>query len=145
WPLANLTGPLPLTPVDGVSVLAAVILAVGAIGTVLVHHNRLAALLLLSVVGLIVALIFVRFSAPDLALTQLSVEVVTIVLMMLALYFLPQLTPNESPPWRVSRDIVVAAGAGFGVGLITWAVLTRPYHTIADYFLANSVSGGGGT
>jgi multicomponent K+:H+ antiporter subunit A len=145
WPLAELTGPLPLTPVDGVSVLAAVILAVGALGTVLVHHNRLAALLLLSVVGLIVALIFVRFSAPDLALTQLSVEVVTIVLMMLALYFLPQLTPNESPPWRVSRDVAVAAGAGLGVGLITWAVLTRPYNTIADYFLANSVSGGGGT
>jgi multicomponent K+:H+ antiporter subunit A len=145
WPLANLTGPLPLTPVDGVSVLAAVILAVGAIGTVLVHHNRLAALLLMSVVGLIVALIFVRFSAPDLALTQLSVEVVTIVLMMLALYFLPQLTPNESSPWRVSRDVVVAAAAGLGVGLITWAVLTRPYHTIADYFLANSVKGGGGT
>lgn len=145
WPLASLTGPLPLTPVDGVSVLAAVILAVGALGTVLVHHNRLAALLLLSVVGLIVALVFVRFSAPDLALTQLSVEVVTIVLMMLALYFLPQLTPNESPPWRVARDITLAAGAGIGVGLITWAVLTRPYHTIADYFLANSVSGGGGT
>lgn len=145
WPLANLTGPLPLTPVDGVSVLAAVILAVGALGTVLVHHNRLAALLLLSVVGLIVALIFVRFSAPDLALTQLSVEVVTIVLMMLALYFLPQLTPNESPPWRVSRDVLLAGGAGIGVGLITWAVLTRPYNTIADYFLTNSVSGGGGT
>lgn len=145
WPLANLGGLQPLTPIDGVSVLAVIILVVGAIGTVLVHHNRLAALLLLSVVGLIVALIFVRFAAPDLALTQLSVEVVTIVLMMLALYFLPQLTPNESPPWRVSRDVIIAAAAGLGVGLITWAVLTRPYHTIAEYFLANSVSGGGGT
>lgn len=145
WPLANLGGLQPLTPIDGVSVLAVIILVVGAIGTVLVHHNRLAALLLLSVVGLIVALIFVRFAAPDLALTQLSVEVVTIVLMMLALYFLPQLTPNESPPWRVSRDVIIATAAGLGVGLITWAVLTRPYHTIAEYFLANSVSGGGGT
>ena len=145
WPLADLTGPLPLTPVDGVSVLAAIILVVAAVGTVLIHHNRLAALLLLSVVGLIVALIFVRFSAPDLALTQLSVEVVTIVLMMLALYFLPQVTPNESRPWRVSRDIALAAVAGIGVGLIVWAVLTRPYSTIADYFIANSVSGGGGT
>jgi len=145
WPLGEFAGPLPLTPVDGVSVLAAIILAVGAVGTVLAHHNRLAALLLLSVVGLIVALIFVRFSAPDLALTQLSVEVVTIVLMMLALYFLPQMTPNESPPWRVSRDLLLASCAGLGIGLLTFAVLTRPYSTIADYFLANSVSGGGGT
>lgn len=145
WPLTSFTGSASLTPIDGVSALAAVTLVVGALGTVLIHHNRLASLLLLSVVGLIVSLIFVRFSAPDLALTQISVEVVTIVLMMLALYFLPQLTPNDSSAWRVSRDIALSAGAGLGVGLITWAVLTRPYSTIADYFLENSVSGGGGT
>jgi multisubunit Na+/H+ antiporter MnhB subunit len=42
-----------------------------------------------SVVGLIVSLAFLRFSAPDLALTQLSVEVVTIVLLLLSLRFIP--------------------------------------------------------
>lgn len=145
WPLAQFAGPVPLTPVDGVSLLGALILMVGAVGTVWFHHQRLASLLLLSVVGLIVALIFVRFSAPDLALTQLSVEVVTIVLMMLALFFLPQVTPNESSAPRVIRDITLASIAGLGVGLIVFAVLTRPYQSIADYFLANSVSGGGGT
>src|SRR5690606_795071 len=80
----GLVGPRPLMPVDGVSFLAAAILIVGAFGTVLMHHQRLSALLLLSVVGLIVSLAFIRFSAPDLALTQISVEVVTIILMMLA-------------------------------------------------------------
>ena len=45
-------------------------------------QRLLTALLLLSVVGLIVALTFIKFSAPDLALTQLSVEVVTIVLLV---------------------------------------------------------------
>lgn len=144
WPLASLAGPLSLTPVDWVSALGALILIVGAFGTTWIHHQRLASLLLLSVVGLIVSLIFVRFSAPDLALTQLSVEVVTIVLMMLALYFLPQVTPSESPPRRVTRDIMLAGVAGLGVGLVTFAVLTRPYSGIADYFIANSVSGGGG-
>ena len=145
WPLNSFSGNLAMTPLDGVSVLATLVLIVGALGTVIVHHNRFAALLLLSVVGLIVALIFVRFSAPDLALTQLSVEVVTIVLMMLALYFLPQVSPSESSRWRISRDILLAGAAGIGMGLLTWAVLTRPYETIADYYLANSVSGGGGT
>ena len=145
WPLNSFSGSLAMTPLDGVSVLATLVLIVGALGTVIVHHNRFAALLLLSVVGLIVALIFVRFSAPDLALTQLSVEVVTIVLMMLALYFLPQVSPSESSRWRISRDILLAGAAGIGMGLLTWAVLTRPYETIADYYLANSVSGGGGT
>ena len=54
-------------------------------------------------VGLMVSLAFVRFSAPDLALTQISVEVVTIILLMLALYFLPQLTPFESSAGMVVR------------------------------------------
>jgi multicomponent K+:H+ antiporter subunit A len=145
WPLTSFSGPIASSSVDGISLLATGVLIIGALGTVLLHHNRFAALLLLSVVGLIVALIFVRFSAPDLALTQLSVEVVTIVLMMLSLYFLPQLTPNDSSTPRVVRDIALAAVAGGGLGLLAWAVLTRPYSTIADYYLANSVSGGGGS
>src|SRR5690606_38078379 len=86
----------------------------------------------------------IRFSAPDLALTQLSVEVVTIVLLMLALYFLPQMTPNESNSPRVIRDIALASASGVGVGLLAWSVMTRPFNSISDYFLANSVSGGGG-
>ena len=145
WPLASFTGAEPITPLDPVTVLLGIIAIVGAFGTVLLHHNRFAALLLLSVVGLIVALLFVRFSAPDLALTQLSVEVVTIVLIMLALYFLPQMTPNESNMPRVGRDILLAGTSGIGLGLLAWSVLTRPYNPISDYFLANSKTGGGGT
>lgn len=141
----KLTGSVAAAPVDAVSVVMAIVMMVGAVGTVLIHHNRFAALLLLSVVGLVVSLIFIRFSAPDLALTQISVEVVTVVLMMLALYFLPQVTPNESGPLKVSRDIVIAGSIGTGIGLLCWAILTRPYETIADYYLANAVSGGGGT
>ncbi len=146
WPLGSLSGSVALTPVDWVSLLLAVVLMIAALVTVLIHHNRFAALLVMGVVGLIVALAFVRFSAPDLALTQISVEVVTIILLILALYFLPQLTPNESDKARIVRDIALAGSAGLGVGLLTLAILTRPYDTsLADFFLANSVSGGGGT
>jgi multicomponent K+:H+ antiporter subunit A len=146
WPLGSLLGDVALSPVDGISLLLAAVLVIAALTTVAIHHNRVAALLVMGVVGLIVSLVFVRFSAPDLALTQISVEVVTIILMMLALYFLPQLTPNESGKTRVLRDIALASGTGLGVGLLTLAILTRPYDTsLADFFLANSVSGGGGT
>lgn len=146
WPLGSLLGNVALTPVDWVSVLLGAVLMIAALGTVLIHHNRVAALLVLGVVGLIVSLAFVRFSAPDLALTQISVEVVTIILLMLALYFLPQITPHDSDKSRVVRDILLAGGAGLGVALLTLAILTRPYDTnLADFFLANSVSGGGGT
>jgi len=145
WGFGALRGTQPLTPLDPVSLVAGGALLAAAVGTVLLHRQRLTALLLLSVVGLIVALAFVKFSAPDLALTQLSVEVVTIVLLLLALYFLPAHTPVESSAGRRTRDLLLAGAAGLGAGALAWAVLTRPYETIAGYFLENSVPGGGGT
>jgi len=146
---AALTGPRALLPVDGVSLLAALALIAVSITVVVLHQQRFTALVLIGVVGLVVSLIFVKFSAPDLALTQLSVEVVTVVLLLLALYFLPQHTPAESHPLRRGRDAILALLVGGGVGALAWAVLTRPVSTwpnigIGDYFLANSVSGGGG-
>jgi multicomponent K+:H+ antiporter subunit A len=138
-------GPSELTSVDALSVFGAIILCLSAIGVALFHHQRLPALLLLSVTGLFVTLAFARFSAPDLALTQLSVEVMAVVIMMLALSFLPQTSPRESGIGRVARDLSLAGLAGIGVALFAYAVITRPADTISGYFLANSVSGGGGT
>lgn len=143
-PLDRLTGPLAPGALDGLSLLAAGILAVAAVGTVWLQRRRLTALVLISVVGLMVSLAFVRFSAPDLALTQILVEMVTTVLLLLALYFLPQQAPAESTVGRRLRDAGLAVLAGLGVAALTWGVLTRPYETIADYFLANSVPQGGG-
>jgi multicomponent K+:H+ antiporter subunit A len=63
----------------------------------------------------------------------------------LALHFLPQSSPAESSWARRLRDGGVAILAGGGAAALTWAVLTRPYDSIAGFFLENSVSGGGGT
>lgn len=139
-----LTGGREQLPIDGVSLVIALIMVAATIGTVLLHKQRLISLIMIGTVGLGVALIFAKFSAPDLALTQLSVEVVTIVLMLLALYFLPQYTPAESKPLRRARDLLLAVLAGGGIASLVWAVLTRPYETIADYFLTHSLPGGGG-
>jgi multicomponent K+:H+ antiporter subunit A len=141
---SSLTGPRDLLPVDAVSLLAALAMLAATLTALALHRQRFVALILIGAVGLVVSLIFVKFSAPDLALTQLSVEVVTIILLLLALYFLPQHTPVESGNGRRWRDGVLAVLAGGGVGMLAWAVLTRPYTSIADYFLENSVSGGGG-
>ncbi|MCC9620680.1 monovalent cation/H+ antiporter subunit A [Thalassospira sp. MA62] len=116
------------------------------LAAVMLHHNRLLALLLVGVVGLIVSLGFVYLSAPDLALTQISVEVVTVILMLLTLNILPKETPKESMPGRKLRDIVVSVGAGLGVGSAIWAIMTRDLsETISSYHLANSKIEGGGT
>src|SRR5690606_33640340 len=81
---------IAVTPVAAVGWL----LLVGcSLAAVCMHHSRLLALLSVGVVGLIVSVGFLYFSAPDLALTQISVEVVTVILILLALYFMPKQTP----------------------------------------------------
>ena len=142
---APLGGARPGLPLDPVSVLAAGALIVATFATVWLHRQRFIAIVTIGVVGLVVSLAFVKFSAPDLALTQLSVEIVTIVLLLLALYFLPQHAPPERNPVRAWRDGAIALLAGGGTAALAWAVMTRPYDTIAGYFLENSVPGGGGS
>ncbi|MGY4878019.1 monovalent cation/H+ antiporter subunit A [Vreelandella aquamarina] len=143
-PVSPLTGPLGNQPIDAVVLLGAGMLVFGGIATAATHRYRLISLLMLSVVGLFVALTFARFSAPDLALTQLSVEVVTMILLMLALFFLPQKTPPESSPLRNVRDILLASALGMVIASLNYAVLTSGNTSISDFFLANSKPGGGG-
>ncbi len=123
------------------------VLLVGTcIAAVAMHHNRLLTLLLVGVIGLIVSLGFIYLSAPDLALTQISVEVVTVILMLLALNILPKETPKESQPGRKFRDWVISIAAGLGMGGAVWAIMTRELpNSISAFHLANSKTEGGGT
>ena len=141
---APLTGTRALLAVDGVSLMAGLVLTLATLAATALHRQRLTALVLTGAVGLIVALVFVKFSAPDLALTQLSVEVVTVILLLLALYFLPATTPRESSAARRWRDAGIALLAGGGAAALAWAVLTRTNDGLAEFFLENSVPGGGG-
>jgi multicomponent K+:H+ antiporter subunit A len=100
---------------------------------------------LVGVVGLIVALIFVRLSAPDLALTQLAVETGTIILMLLVLYYLPAREAPRSSASRLARDLLLACFAGGGMMLITLKMLAAPFATISGFYLREAVPGGGGT
>lgn len=140
---ATRTG-LPATPV-AVTGWALLMVATGCI--IAFHRNRLLALVLMGVIGLVVSISFAYLSAPDLALTQISVEVVTIILMLLALNFLPNRTPVESTMARRLRDGLVAAVGGVAIAGLTYAILMRDFAmtSIAGYFLENSYKGGGGT
>jgi multicomponent K+:H+ antiporter subunit A len=137
-------GELGLTPIEPMALLIFVLMCVAAMGMVFVHRKRLPALLLLAVVGLTATLAFVYFSAPDLALTQISVEAVSILVLLLALYYLPQEAPPERAVNRALRDFFLGGLAGGGVGWLAWAMLTRPFDSISSYFIANSVQQGGG-
>ncbi|MEZ5905636.1 MAG: monovalent cation/H+ antiporter subunit A [Geminicoccaceae bacterium] len=121
------------------------VLITACAAVVVLHRRRLFALIVVGVLGLIVSVAFLYLSAPDLALTQISVEVVTVVLMLLALNFLPKESLPESPPGRRVRDGIIAGLAGLGIAFAMHAVLTRDFSTISDYHVANSKTGGGGT
>jgi len=138
-------GGRPGVPASLAAVVGWIALVTATALVVLFHRARYVSLIYIGIVGLIISLAFAHLSAPDLALTQISVEVVTILLMLLALNLLPKTTPAESRPWRRFRDGALACVAGLGVGGAAWAVMTRPLDSISNYFWDNAYSGGGGT
>lgn len=109
------------------------------------HHERIKAVLISGAIGLVVTMVFVCFSAPDLALTQITVDVVTTVLLLMSLSLLPQLTPYESSVSRRWRDALIAIGGGLGIAWITWLILTRDHNSISWFFMQQSIPLGGGT
>ena len=109
------------------------------------HHERIKAVLISGAVGLVVTMMFVGLSAPDLAQTQITVDVVTTVLLLMSLSLLPQLTPYESSRSRRWRDAFIAIGGGIGIGWIAWLVITRDHNSISWFFNQQSIPLGGGT
>ncbi|MCA0327304.1 MAG: monovalent cation/H+ antiporter subunit A [Proteobacteria bacterium] len=140
-------------PADPAFVLVWAVGLVCAVATALqAKFHRLAALILLGGVGLVVSLTFMWFSAPDLALTQLTVEVVTVILMLLGLRWLPKRNPEDEYPTRLrtrarrARDAVVAVCAGTGMALLAYAMMTRPApQSISPFFIDRALPEGGGS
>ncbi|WP_136253590.1 putative monovalent cation/H+ antiporter subunit A [Onishia niordana] len=103
-----------------------------------VMRSRLAAVAALGVMGFSIALTFVLFSAPDLAITQLLVETLTVILLVLVLFRLPRFATLSTPTERL-RDLVVASLTGGLITLLMLAVLSgERLPRISDYMVANS-------
>ena len=148
-------GDRPKIPGSGVFValwLIAIACALGAAWQA--KYHRLAALTMVSVCGLMTCITFVWFSAPDLALTQLVVEVVTTVLILLGLRWLPRRIENIAPTQerrdrsriRRTRDLLLASLAGGGMALLSYSMLTRPTpNHISSFYLRGALPEGGGT
>ena len=113
--------------------------------------HRLAALTMMAGAGLVTCLTFVWFSAPDLALTQLAVEIVTTVLFLLGLRWLPKRVPwarrsDARSRLRRARDLSISVAAGGGLAAISYAMLTRSApQSISPFFLSRALPEGGGT
>ncbi len=109
-----------------VSLLIALIVA-ASIG-VLRSTQRMTAILMLGCVGFGIAGLFALYGAPDLAITQILVETLTLVLFGLAITGLPAL--DLAPvPWR-SRALTIAVSTVVGVvfTLLTLKALDLDFH-----------------
>ncbi|MTH77701.1 monovalent cation/H+ antiporter subunit A [Paracoccus aestuariivivens] len=136
----------PMLPVTAIPLIGWFLLMVATGCMVAFHRQRLLALVLVGIIGLIVSCCFVYLSAPDLALTQLSVEVVTVVLLLLALNFLPKRTQRESRDGKRGFDAFIAAMLGLGFGGLSYVVMRTDFAlpSIAGYMLEHSYKLGGG-
>ncbi|MTH63101.1 monovalent cation/H+ antiporter subunit A [Paracoccus shanxieyensis] len=143
----NYAGPRrDMLPVEPVPFVGWVLLMVATGCMVRFHRNRFLALVLVGIIGVIVSGSFLYLSAPDLALTQISVEVVTVVLLLLALNFLPKQTRVEASETRRGFHAFVAALVGLGFGALAYVVMRGGFDfaPISEYMLANSYKLGGG-
>ncbi len=95
------------------------IVIVVATAVVVCAPSRLEAVVALGVVGYGVALTFLVFSAPDLAMTQFAIETLSVILLVLVLFRLPKYR-RISTNWERLRDGVAALAAG---GIATLLVL----------------------
>ena len=156
WPLLTRWGSVSFGAPSQIDVAFLMVWVVGsacALGAAYqAKFHRLASLVLMGGAGLATSITFAWLSAPDLALTQLLVEIVTTVLILLGLRWLPKRDEDIStfgtslaPRLRRGRDLALALAGGIGMAALAYAVMTVPLTgSIAANFLERSYEEGGG-
>ncbi|MEM8857671.1 MAG: Na+/H+ antiporter subunit B [Chloroflexota bacterium] len=100
--------------------------------------GRLSAIAALGVVGYGIALLFLYFNAPDLAMTQFSVETLTVIVFVLVIYRLPHYQSLTSTFGRY-RDAILASSVGLVMFGLVLYVTSIPYSEhISEFYAAGS-------
>jgi multicomponent Na+:H+ antiporter subunit A len=125
---------LPPVPV----LLVALLVAGGAVATVFAP-TRISGIVSLGVTGLGLALLYLLIGAPDLAMTQLTVEIVTVVVFVLVFHHLPRIGYHATRTIRV-RDALASVVLASLLTLALLAVAVRPeFPKSADFYAASSM------
>jgi multicomponent Na+:H+ antiporter subunit A len=104
--------------------------------TVMLAKSRLTSVIAVGTLGFLVVFFFALLRAPDLALTQLVVETVTTVLLLLCLYHLPKLKIEISPLRHKIVNGVISVGVGLVMTIVALSALsTRYFESISDFYL----------
>ncbi|MEM8925553.1 MAG: hydrogen gas-evolving membrane-bound hydrogenase subunit E [Actinomycetota bacterium] len=131
-------------PAFHTAVIAA--LAIVAAAATVKFTERLSQIISVGVVGVMVTLIFVDFSAPDLALTQLAIDVLTVVLLVLVFYRIPEDKRPKLKPHARIRNVGVATAVGVFGAITTMMVGGTSFaDPVSAFYTNNAVPGGEGT
>lgn len=134
-----------LAPITGYEIVLVFILVVGTIVAVFAK-SRITAIIGLGAVGYTVALFFVIFNAPDLALTQLVIETISVALFLMVFYHMPKLKKvEERTKFKIGRFITSLA-VGVMVTLVALSAHSQKLLTsISQYYeeTVYSLAGGG--
>ncbi|WP_026913945.1 putative monovalent cation/H+ antiporter subunit A [Christiangramia portivictoriae] len=126
-----------LSKITVYEITTTLILIAGIFYTVFTE-SRLAAVAAMGVVGLSICLIFVFYSAPDLAMTQFSIDTLTVILFVLVLYKLPKYLKLSDYKTRV-RDGVLSSIFGLIITVLALEVLSEPVSKqVGEFYAANS-------
>ena len=130
-----------VSPIDPYMWVVTVLFVVSVIAIPFIN-NRLTAIIVTGVGGFLVALMFTIFRAPDLALTQLLVETVTVVLFMLVFYHLPKLKKEKIKSSFKVVNLLISIGVGVMVTLVSLSAFAlgsdANFTSISQYFIENS-------
>jgi multicomponent Na+:H+ antiporter subunit A len=119
-------------------VLLAIAVVIASI-SILFAKSRMTSIILLGAVGYTVSLFFVLFRAPDLALTQLVIETISVALFLLCFYHLPKNSKNEERMGFKLTNALVSIGVGAIVTLIALSAHSnKVFDSIAQYYVENT-------
>lgn len=135
---------LQLSPITPFDLLITCLIIISTLGVVLAQ-NRIRAILFLGIVGYLVVLLYVVFRAPDLALTQVLIETLSIILFLLTFYHLPKFFEEKTPSSIHLRDLAISGALGALVtSLVVVAIATPLFPSVSQYFVENSYLLAGG-
>jgi multicomponent Na+:H+ antiporter subunit A len=102
------------------------LILISAVYLTITTTSRLTAVVGTSIIGYAICLMFVFYSAPDLAMTQFTIDTLTVVLFVFVLFNLPPFLNFSKNKKSVFRDATVAIGFGVILSLIAIKVLQVP-------------------
>lgn len=125
-------------------VILSLVMVAATIATVFAS-SRLTAIIALGVMGYTLSLFFVIFRAPDLALTQLIIETISVALFLLCFYHLPKLSLKQKTRRFKMTNFIISLGVGVVVTCLAFASTSQQsLDTISTYFIENSYKLAGG-